>query len=75
MASWLESYAPRRFDELAMDGSISSNFERVSIQANPPHLIIAGPAGVGKTAAWRLVGGRRGGAPEPLLPGLLIDYY
>lgn len=55
MASWLESYAPRRFDELAMDGSISSNFERVSIQANPPHLIIAGPAGVGKTAAWRLV--------------------
>ena len=55
MASWLESHAPRRFDELAMDGSISSNFERVSIQANPPHLIIAGPAGVGKTAAWRLV--------------------
>ena len=55
MASWLESYAPRRFDELAMNESISSNFERVSIQANPPHLIIAGPAGVGKTAAWRLV--------------------
>ena len=55
MASWLESYAPRRFDELAMDESIRSNLERVSIQANPPHLIIAGPAGVGKTAAWRLV--------------------
>ena len=55
MASWLESYAPRRFDELAMNESIRSNFERVSIQANPPHLIIAGPAGVGKTAAWRLV--------------------
>ena len=55
MASWLESYAPRRFDELAMNESIRSNLERVSIQANPPHLIIAGPAGVGKTAAWRLV--------------------
>jgi len=55
MASWLESYAPRRFDELAMNESIRSNFERVSVQANPPHLIIAGPAGVGKTAAWRLV--------------------
>ena len=55
MASWLESYAPRRFDELAMDESIRTNLEKVSIQANPPHLILAGPAGVGKTAAWRLV--------------------
>ena len=55
MASWLETYAPRRFDELAMDESIRTNLERVSIQANPPHLILAGPAGVGKTAAWRLV--------------------
>ena len=55
MASWLETYAPRRFDELAMDESIRTNLERVSVQANPPHLILAGPAGVGKTAAWRLV--------------------
>ena len=55
MASWLESYAPRRFDELAMSESIRENLERVSVQANPPHLILAGPAGVGKTAAWRLV--------------------
>ena len=55
MASWLESYAPRRFDELAMSEPIRENLERVSVQANPPHLILAGPAGVGKTAAWRLV--------------------
>jgi len=55
MASWLEAYAPRRFDELAMTETIRTNLERVSVQANPPHLIIAGPAGVGKTAAWRLV--------------------
>ena len=55
MASWLESYSPRRFDELAMNESIRTNLEKVSIQANPPHLILAGPAGVGKTAAWRLV--------------------
>ncbi len=55
MASWLESHAPRRFGDLAMDESIKTNLEKASIQANPPHLIIAGPAGVGKTAAWRLV--------------------
>ena len=53
MASWLESYAPRRFDELAMDESIRENLERVSVKQILPH--IAGPAGVGKTAAWRLV--------------------
>ncbi len=55
MASWLESYAPRRFDQLAMSESIQTNLEKVAIQANPPHLILAGPSGVGKTAAWRLV--------------------
>ena len=26
-----------------------------SLSADPPHLLITGPAGVGKTAAWRLV--------------------
>ena len=55
MASWLESHAPRRFDELAMSESIRSNLQKVAVQANPPHLILAGPSGVGKTAAWRLV--------------------
>ena len=55
MASWLESYAPRRFDELAMDVTIQKNLEKVALQANPPHIILAGPPGVGKTAAWRLL--------------------
>tara|TARA_B100001248_G_scaffold258023_1_gene241486 strand:+ start:1511 stop:2647 length:1137 start_codon:yes stop_codon:yes gene_type:complete len=55
MASWLESYAPRRFDELAMDVIIQKNLEKVALQANPPHIILAGPPGVGKTAAWRLL--------------------
>ena len=26
-----------------------------SVSADPPHLLITGPVGVGKTAAWRLV--------------------
>tara|TARA_Y100000766_G_scaffold281535_1_gene293228 strand:+ start:394 stop:1530 length:1137 start_codon:yes stop_codon:yes gene_type:complete len=55
MASWLETYAPRQFQELAMEESIKTNLQKVSIQANPPHLILAGPEGVGKTVAWRLV--------------------
>ena len=55
MASWLESYSPRRFDELAMPEAIQTNLQKVAVQANPPHLILAGPAGVGKTAAWRLI--------------------
>ena len=45
MASWLESYAPRRFDELAMDVTIQKNLEKVALQANPPHIILAGPPG------------------------------
>ena len=55
MASWLESYSPRRFDELAMPEAIQNHLQKVAVQANPPHLILAGPAGVGKTAAWRLI--------------------
>ena len=55
MASWLESHSPRLFDELAMNDTIRTNLRKVSLQANPPHLILAGPPGVGKTAAWRLI--------------------
>ena len=55
MASWLESHSPRLFDELAMNETIRTNLRKVSLQANPPHLILAGPPGVGKTAAWRLI--------------------
>ena len=55
MASWLETFAPRQFQDLAMDEAIKSNLQKVAVQANPPHLIIAGPEGVGKTVAWRLV--------------------
>ena len=55
MASWLETYAPRRFSDLAIAASAKETLERVALKSNPPHLIIAGPSGVGKTAAWRLI--------------------
>ena len=55
MASWLETYPPRRFSDLALDASTLETIERVALQANPPHLLISGPAGSGKTATWNLI--------------------
>ena len=55
MASWLETYPPRRFSELALDDATIETIERVALQANPPHLLISGPPGSGKTAAWHLI--------------------
>ena len=55
MASWLETYPPRRFSDLALDASTLETIERVALQANPPHLLISGPAGSGKTATWSLI--------------------
>ena len=55
MSSWLATKAPVRFDELLLPDAVKSTIERTSIQANPPHLLLSGPPGVGKTAAWRLI--------------------
>ena len=55
MASWLSTHAPKRFDELAVPEPVRDQFIRASSTGDPPHLLITGPAGVGKTAAWRLV--------------------
>ena len=55
MPSWLSIHAPKRFDQLAVPQKITDQFIRVSLSGDPPHLLITGPAGVGKTAAWRLV--------------------
>ena len=55
MTSWLRAYAPRRFDELATTDAVRELLAQASLTANPPHLLLSGPSGVGKTAAWRLV--------------------
>ena len=55
MSSWLESTAPRRFDQLAFPAAHIEVIKGAAVTANPPHLLISGPAGIGKTAAWRLV--------------------
>ncbi len=54
MASWLETEAPSRFDQLAVPETVRQALLSSSTSADPPHLLITGPAGVGKTAAWRL---------------------
>ena len=55
MSSWLVTKAPVRFDELLYPQSIRSTIERTAVQANPPHLLLSGASGVGKTATWRLI--------------------
>lgn len=55
MVTWLAKHAPRRFDELAIPNAVRTKLLRSSLDSNPPHLLLAGPAGVGKTAIWLLV--------------------
>ncbi|MBP50897.1 MAG: hypothetical protein CMA68_02305 [Euryarchaeota archaeon] len=55
MAGWLEYHAPRTFEELAVPSNAREALLSSSISAEPPHLLITGPAGVGKTASWKLV--------------------
>ena len=55
MTSWLESKAPTKFSDLLLIDSIIDTLETASTGTNPPHLLLSGPSGVGKTAAMRLV--------------------
>ena len=54
MASWLVTEAPSRFEELAVPEAVKQTLLSTSTSVDPPHLMITGPAGVGKTACWRL---------------------
>ena len=55
MAVWLESHKPRTFAELLMPPSVVDTFTHLALQANPPHLLISGPQGCGKTTAYQLI--------------------
>ena len=46
--------APTRFEELAVPEAVKQALLSTSTSPVPPHLLITGPAGVGKTACWRL---------------------
>ena len=54
MTSWLETKAPTKFSDLLLTTSVIETFETAASGTNPPHLLLSGPSGVGKTAAMRL---------------------
>lgn len=55
MSSWLSEYSPQTFESLAMPQNLRQALTSASMSPNPPNFLITGPAGVGKTASWKLV--------------------
>ena len=55
MTVWLEQYKPERFDDLLTTPQVADALKHLALQANPPHLLLSGPTGCGKTAALQLV--------------------
>ena len=55
MTSWLESKAPTRFNHLLISTAIKDTLSTASTGTNPPHLLLSGPNGVGKTAIMRML--------------------
>ena len=55
MTNWLEQYRPVFFDDLLTTPQVIDALKHLSIQANPPHLLLSGPTGCGKTASLRLI--------------------
>lgn len=46
---WIEKYRPKRFSEIKGQGAIIDKIEAFVKSKNLPHLLLAGPPGVGKT--------------------------
>ena len=55
MSVWLEQYKPVLFDDLLTSQQVIDALKHLSLQANPPHLLLSGPTGCGKTTALQLV--------------------
>ena len=55
MTLWLTAHAPRRFEDLLVPEQIRTALITASMEGDPPHLLISGPTGSGKTTAWKLV--------------------
>jgi len=55
VASWLSEHSPQTFEALAIPEKLCQALTSASISATPPNFLITGPAGVGKTASWKLI--------------------
>ena len=55
MSVWLESYKPQLFSELLTSPSVIEALTHLSLQSNPPHLLLSGSSGCGKTTAYQLL--------------------
>ena len=67
MASWLSEHSPQTFESLAMPQNLREALTSASMSPNPPNFLITGPAGVGKTASWKLI------ARQMLGPGWRVN--
>ena len=48
---WAEKYRPQKLDEIANQKEIVSRFKNFVEEKNLPHLLLVGPAGIGKTTS------------------------
>jgi len=52
---WVEKYRPKNFDDIFGHNKIIERLKAFVKQKNMPHLLLAGPAGVGKTSAALII--------------------
>ncbi len=55
MESWLCAHSPKFFSELSIPLKYRETLINSSLDSNPPHILLAGPSGVGKTSTWKLL--------------------
>ncbi len=54
-AIWTEKYRPKKFDDVKGQENIISKLQSFTKQKNLPHLLFAGPAGVGKSTTALII--------------------
>ena len=50
---WVEKYRPKTIDECTLPDSIKNTFQKFVDKGEIPNLLLAGPAGCGKTTIAR----------------------
>ena len=58
MTIWIEKYRPQTFEEFKVQNQVIKRVKAFVDQKNMPHLLFAGPAGVGKTTLSLIIAKR-----------------